>query len=88
MSVIPRRKRTRNEQITNKSKPAYSSKLPISVKKYNDLMDFYLKGGIPPHFHHEYKNLPFSSCVRDAVPKTDEEENSSSENEGNTVILQ
>lgn len=53
----------------------YSARIPIAVKKYNDLVDLCKnKLAIPICYHDEYLNLPNSIQMRDALVEPDEEE--------------
>lgn len=53
----------------------YCNPLPISAKKYQDLIDLCIKKhAIPKHYHEEYLNLLHCITVRDALAEPNEEE--------------
>ncbi|KAK7590530.1 hypothetical protein V9T40_002143 [Parthenolecanium corni] len=52
----------------------YCNMLPITDKKFKDLVDLCSKNAIPEHYHHEYLSLPHTNTTRDALPEPDEEE--------------
>ena len=54
------RRQTDNVEVlkTTTLTPLYSSRLPISVEKYDALMKLCQKESIPKHFHSWYKKLP------------------------------
>lgn len=53
----------------------YCNPLPISEKKYQDLVDLCIvRHAIPEHYHEEYLNLPHCITVRDALAEPDDEE--------------
>jgi hypothetical protein len=57
----------------------YCNPVPISSKKFRDLVDLCTnKGAIPQHYHPEYLNLPHSVTTRDALLEPDEEEDDES----------
>jgi hypothetical protein len=72
--VVATIKPKRNQGFIEPS-PQYCNPLPISTKKFQDLVNLCCsKHGIPEHFHKEYLNLPHSNTVRDALIEPDEEE--------------
>lgn len=67
---------TKRKQVFRDPANLYSTRLPISMQKYRDLVDLCcIKREIPEHFHQEYINLPHSGEVQDALSSPDEEEN-------------
>ena len=57
----------------------YSSKLPISKPKHNDLMSLCHSGIIPEHHHHFFKSLPVSLSAKDRLPAQDKNDSTGSE---------
>ena len=68
------RKRGRGAVAYIYRKPAllYSSPLPLSRAKRNDLLRLCFKRIIPALFHEEYKAMTSSNIVRDCVDEPDE----------------
>lgn len=66
------------ETIKNKDdeqlKNAYSTSLPITKKKYNNLKTMCEENTIPPRYHSEYLSLKHSTAVADVLNETDIED--------------
>ena len=54
--------------------PLYTSRLPISNSKKNDLMTLCTNGTIPSHYHTFYSDLPTHTDIEDRIPVPDEDE--------------
>ena len=61
------------ECLTTVLKPLYSTSLPISRAKYNDLQDLCNKQVISSDFHNFYKNLVSSVKFKDMLNESDVE---------------
>lgn len=55
-------------------KPFYSSKLPISVDKKNDLRSLCATSIIPKVYHEYYENLQTANSVHDQLLESDEDD--------------
>lgn len=64
----------RGRKVPNEPTAIYPARLPISKKKYTDLVNYCMNGAIPTHYHHEFIDLPNSETVRDALNEADEDE--------------
>lgn len=53
---------------------AYKARLPIALKKYQDLEKLCKSNVIPPNFHAEYAEMPTDSNAVDALNETDEDD--------------
>lgn len=71
-----RRSKGNNYQLQKKSElqPAYKKKLPISVKKYNDILKLCNSGVIPNRYHQEYISMKRNETVEDTIGETDKED--------------
>lgn len=50
---------------------AYNTKIPIAIKKYNDLTNLCKNGIIPKVFHHQYMDMPH--CAKEVTLDSEEE---------------
>lgn len=75
-SCINVRKNQRGRPLTggNALKIKYTSKLPISKAKKNDLLSLCKSGFIPNEDHKYYEDLPTSGKVKDKLPEPDIDE--------------
>jgi hypothetical protein len=69
-----RTRRCKNPDASSSPVMAYTSRLPISLPKFNDLKRLCSTGVIPQRFHSEYLSLPVENTVNDCLQETDEED--------------